>query len=66
MNPLDLFRPKIKIPDPPAVPTIDETRQQQDILDRARRRRGRAADVLTGQQGDKAQPSVAAKTLLGQ
>lgn len=65
-NPLDLFKPpKIKIPDPPPVPTIDEARQQQEMNDRMRRRRGRAANQLTGPQGDRSTPSVSAKKLLG-
>lgn len=58
-------KPKIKIPTPPPVPTIDETRQNRDLLDRARRRRGRAATILTGPRGDTSQPLTAAKRLLG-
>lgn len=56
---------KPKIPKPPPVPTIDETRQNQDILDRIRRRRGRAATILTGPQGDTSTPLTATKKLLG-
>jgi hypothetical protein len=57
--------PKIpKVQAPPPAPTVDEaqvTRQAQDI---ARRRRGSAANVLTGDQAVPA-GSVATKTLLG-
>jgi len=59
-------RPKINIPEPPAAPTVDEARQSQDITDRMRKRRGRAASVLTGPKGDPAAPATAAKQLLGQ
>lgn len=58
-------RPKINVPEPPPTPTIDQARQSQDITDRMRRRRGRAASVLTGPQGDPTAPATAAKTLLG-
>jgi hypothetical protein len=56
-------RPKVK--KPPPVPTIDEAAESREALDRARRRRGSAASVLTGQLGDVAPVSTAVKTLLG-
>lgn len=58
-------KPKIKVPPTPPVPTIDEARQKQELRDRARRRKGRAATILTGQRGDTSSPSVAVKRLLG-
>ncbi len=56
-------RPKVKKPDP--VPTEDTARQNQDLYDRIRRRKGRRAAALTGPLGDTSQPSVAVKKLLG-
>lgn len=66
-NPFNMFkRPKINVPEPPATPTVDEARQNQDITDRMRKKRGRAAAQLTSPVGDPTVPQTAAKTLLGQ
>lgn len=54
-----------KIPKPPAVPTRDVAAEQQDITDRMRKRRGSAAAILTGAQGDTAPVPTAAKILTG-
>lgn len=56
-------RPKIK--KPPPVPTEDTAREETDILDRIRRRRGRRAAQHTGPLGDSPNPAVATKKLLG-
>ena len=56
---------KPKMQKPPPVPTEDTARQDQDILDRLRRRRGRSAAQLTGPLGDTSQPAVQVKKLLG-
>ena len=64
MGSLNPFK-KPKTPKPPPVPTIDEARQDQDNQDRLRRRRGTAANILTGRLGDPSQPAIAVKTLLG-
>lgn len=59
----------INAPDPalpytPPPPTIEDTEgAQQDEADRLRRRRGRAASVLT--QGQAGVPQTAGKVLLG-
>lgn len=58
-------KPKIKIDQPPPVPTVDEARQNQEVIDRLRRRRGRAAASLTGPLGDTTQAPTSVKTLLG-
>jgi hypothetical protein len=53
---------------PPPPPTIDQARLSRQREDEARRRRGRAATVLTDGSMDRAslvQPKTAAKTLLG-
>lgn len=49
---------------PPPTPTMDEARARRQAEDAARRKRGRAASVLTGPEGVGATP-VAAKTLIG-
>ena len=54
------------IPDPivpPPVPTVDEAAQRQQSADRIRKRKGRAATVLTSDQGTSA--TTGAPTLLG-
>lgn len=61
-----LKKPKIKIPKPDPVPTVDEAAQNQDMLDKLRRRRGRASTIMTGPLGDTSSPSVAVKKALGQ
>lgn len=50
---------------PPPTPQVDQntiTREAQDLM---RRRRGRAATIVAGDQADVLQGSVAAKQLLG-
>lgn len=50
---------------PPRAPTIDDAARTQGEQDRMRRRRGRAATILTGASGA-GLPNTATKTLLGQ
>jgi len=55
-------------PPPPApapAPTIDSARQAQQNQDRMAGRQGRAANILTGQQGDLVAPQTGTKQLLG-
>lgn len=59
------------VPDPPKiepplpVPTIDDAGKARELQDRLRRRRGRAASVLTGSSGSGLPPTSAAATLGG-
>lgn len=62
-----------KAPPPPApiempkTPVVDQTIIDRDQADVMRRRRGRAATMLTGSEGGMVSSgNVAAKTLLGQ
>lgn len=65
--------PSVQAPPPPAAPEttppptrVDVQALQMDERDRIRRKRGRAATVLTGgSQGDTAAPQTAAAVLLG-
>ena len=57
--------PKVDIPKPNAPPTIDQAKLAQEAADRQRRRRGGAANILTGKLGDPSRNQTAAKTLLG-
>lgn len=60
--------PKITPPAPPAppvAPTLDEARDKAMKTDDLNKRRGRAADILTGPKGDLAAPTTSTKTLLG-
>lgn len=58
--------PDIPQPEAPSKPpTIDDAAKRQAEQDRLRRRRGRAASILTGPQGA-GTPSTATKTLLGE
>lgn len=58
--------PKIPPPQPiPRPPTIDQAAADSDQNDILRRRKGRAADILTSSRGDLTPPSVGTKTLLG-
>jgi hypothetical protein len=63
---------KPKMPPPPApvempkAPVVDQARLDQDRGDALRRRRGRAATVLTEGGGMVGAGSVASKSLLGQ
>ena len=58
--------PKVpNIPPPPKPPTIDQAAQDADAQSLIRRRRGRAADILTGTSGDMTTPPTGAATLLG-
>ena len=50
---------------PAAAPTIDTARQQQQASDAAAMRRGRAATILTSQQGDLSKSETGTKKLLG-
>lgn len=50
---------------PAGVPTIDDARAAADQSDLLRRRRGRAATILTGRSGDTSTVNVGTKTLLG-
>lgn len=54
-------------PAPTPAPTIDTARQSQQAMDRDAGRKGRAATILTGSQGDLSQPAVTSgtKQLLG-
>ena len=59
--------PKVpNIPPPPKPPTVDQAAQTADQQDLIRKRRGRAADILTGTSGDMSAPPTGAATLLGQ
>lgn len=59
------FNDKIKMPPPPpGVPTIDDAAENQSQRDAMRRRRGRAASILTSPTGVGSTP-VGSKTLLG-
>jgi len=63
-----LFSKPPKPPTPPApapAPSIDEARQRQQAQDVLAGRKGRAATILTGAQGDLSTPPTAVKTLLG-
>lgn len=62
--------PDINIPQaqqltPAGPPTIDEAREAAERGDLLRRRRGRAATILTSQAGDTSTTNVGTKTLLG-
>lgn len=50
---------------PAGTPTVDDARQAAEQADLLRRRRGRAATVLTGSSGDTSTVNVGTKTLLG-
>jgi hypothetical protein len=50
----------------PQTPRVDEQALERDRSDMLKRRRGRAATILTGQNEGSAAGSVATKTLLGQ
>ncbi len=61
---MGFLRPKVKTPEPPAPPVIEDTEAaRQDYQDSLRKRRGRAASILT--RRDAPAPQTAAKTLLG-
>lgn len=51
-------------PEAPRPPTIDDAAKARGAEDALRRRRGRAATILTGPQGA-GLPTTATKTLLG-
>jgi hypothetical protein len=63
---------KPKMPPPPApiempkTPVVDQVQVERDRSDMLKRRRGRAATVLTNSGGVVPEGSVAAKKLLGQ
>ena len=52
-------------PAPPVAPTIDNARDKAMAEDAYAKRRGMAANILTGQKGDLAAPPTSTKTLLG-
>lgn len=64
-----LFSPKVpKTPPPPKpvqAPTVDEAKIASEAGDRLRRRRGRAANILTGSDGDTSSPTTGSTALLG-
>lgn len=62
---MSIFRAP-KIPKPPAVPTRDTAREEQSVRDALSKRRGAAASILTGAQGDTTPIQTAAKKLLGE
>lgn len=49
----------------PGAPTEDEARKASEQSDLLRRRKGRAATILTSQTGDTSTANVGTKTLLG-
>jgi hypothetical protein len=62
---MSFLRPKIQSTPAPPPPTIEDTAgAQQDYQDQLRRRKGRAASILTDR--NQAPPQTAAKQLLGQ
>lgn len=50
---------------PPPPPTVDEARQSAENEQRLRRRKGRAANILTGKDGVSEEPTVGTHALLG-
>lgn len=52
------------VPPPPPVPTIDDAKLRAQSADEARRRRGRRASVLTGDEGVGDTPT-SSRTLIG-
>lgn len=60
-----LFRPNIKTPVPPVAKAVtrDDARESAEREDEIRRRRGGAADILTGTSG--AEAGSGSKTQLG-
>jgi hypothetical protein len=52
-------------PAPSPAPTIDAARDARNKLDNNLARKGRAAAILTGDQGDLSSPNVGTKQLLG-
>jgi hypothetical protein len=62
---MGFMRPKVSSAPAPPPPTIEDTAgAQQDYQDALRRRRGRAASILTDR--NQAAPQTASKQLLGQ
>lgn len=57
--------PMPKLPDPPLVPTVDEAAKAVEESDRLKKRKGRAATILTGKKGA-ATPKGATAELLGE
>lgn len=55
-----------KLPAAPKIPTRDQARESQELRDRLAKKRGGAANILTGKLGDTTAPQTASKTLLGQ
>ncbi|MEY2656234.1 MAG: hypothetical protein RLZZ524_3262, partial [Pseudomonadota bacterium] len=65
---MSFMRPKTPaLPAAPPPPVVEDTAAKaQDYQDALRRRRGRAASILTDRTGGMAAPQTAAKALLGQ
>jgi len=62
---MSFLRPKVSTAPAPPPPTVEDTDgAQQDYQDQLRRRKGRAASVLT--ERDQPAPQTASKQLLGQ
>lgn len=58
--------PPTPAPTPSPAPTVDQARDQAQKQDVALKRQGRAANILTGAQGDLSNPQVkSGKDLLG-
>lgn len=67
-SPYQQIQQQAPTPTPPAAtpaPNIDSARQQQQASDNAAMRRGRAATILTSQQGDMTKSDTGTKKLLG-
>ena len=62
-----LFKtPKIPKPEaPPPIPTVDDAALRRNEQLRLRKRRGRAATLMSGVAGDPSTPNVSAAHLLG-
>jgi hypothetical protein len=64
LSALGVFKgPKMKAPGPNKIPTRDDARDQADRVTELARRRGGAADIVTGAYG--AEAGAGGKTTLG-
>lgn len=60
-----LSKPKTKeLPPPIEPPTVDEAAQARDQADNLRKRKGRAANILTGAEGDTGTKTTGSTKLL--
>jgi len=58
-------KPKTKeLPPPVEPPTVDEAAQARDQADNLRKRKGRSANILTGNDGDIEKPKTGNTKLL--